>query len=318
MKNQESHGSKKQGLQGQAAKLLPTITHELAQLGYLDIVHQRLSQQNDSAKTYQGLSRAVHQQFNEVMIKWQLSTDILLDSTSLNHEIGVLRILNSLQSSNETANENAIAPPILAYEILSLNILQQKQWLTLLAMPYYLQGSLAQHLKQSLTLQQKHQLIVQAAKTIDSLHQAGWLHNDIKPSNLLINNDEELSLLLTDFALAQPIDNSPKNNMQAKNSAGTPAYLAPERWQGQGGAVQSDIYAFGVLMYEILAGARPYAIESSTSEPLKDWAIQHCQQSVPKLPSQYNNYHDVVMKAMAKRVGQRYFNMDEVLKDLEL
>lgn len=283
MKNEESHGSKKQELQGQAAKLLPTIANELAQLGYLDIVHQRIGQQNDGAKTYQGLSRALHQVFGEVMIKWQLSADSSLDSTSLNHEIEVLMVLNRLQNSNETA----ITPPVLAYETLSFDILEQEKWLTLLAMPYYLQGSLAQHLKQSLTFEQKHQLIVQAAKTIESLHQAGWLHNDIKPSNILIHKQHDL--LLTDFALAEPIDNSSKNNVRVKNNAGTPAYLAPERWQGQSGAVQSDVYAFGIMMYEILVGDRPYAIESSSNKPFKDWAIQHCQQPIPKLPSHYHN-----------------------------
>jgi len=312
MKNEESHWSKKQGLQRQADKLLPTIANELAQLGYLDIVHQRLSQQNDSKKTYQGLSRATHDLFGKVMIKWQLSADSSLGLASLNHEIKVLMVLNRLQSSNETA----IAPPVLGYETLSFNILEQKQWLTLLVMPCYSQGSLAQYLKQSLTTEQKHRLIVRAAKTIDSLHQAGWLHNDIKPSNLLIIKKHDL--LLTDFALAQPIDHSSENNMQVKNSAGTPAYLAPERWQGQGGTVQSDIYAFGIMVYEVLTRARPYNIKSSTNEPWRDWAIQHCQRPVPILPIQYSSYQNIIAQALAKRVEKRYLNMEEVLNNLKL
>ena len=82
MKDEESHGSKKQELPLQADKLLPTITHTLMQLGYLNILHQRLSQQNDTAITYQGLSRAIHDQFGQVMIKWQLSPDSSLDAAS--------------------------------------------------------------------------------------------------------------------------------------------------------------------------------------------------------------------------------------------
>ncbi|MCG3881752.1 serine/threonine-protein kinase [Psychrobacter sp. Ps3] len=316
MKDEESHGSKKQELQLQADKLLPTITHTLMQLGYLNIVHQRLSQPNDTAKTYQGLSRAIHAQFGQVMIKWQLSPDSSLDAASLNHEIKVLKVVNRLQSSNKAAQKNTTAPPVLAYGTLRLNILGQEQSFTWLAIPYYTQGSLAQHLKQPLTLAQKHLIIVKAAALIKSLHDKEWLHNDIKPSNILM--DKEQNLLLTDFALARPIANSSKNKLQVKNSAGTPAYLAPELWQGQSSTVQSDIYAFGIMMYEVLAGDRPYAIESSTTQPWRDWAIQHCQQPIPNLPFQYSHYQDILDKALAKRTSERYLSMKAVLKDLQL
>lgn len=315
MKNEESHGSNKQGLQKQADRLLPTIANALSPLGYLDIVHQRLSQQSDFAKTYQGLSRASHDQFGKVMIKWQLSADSSLGLASLNHEIEVSRILSGMQNSNETANENTIAAPILAYETLSLDILEQEQYLALLAMPYYSQGSLALYLKQSLTTEQKQQLIVKAAKTIDSLHQAGWLHNDIKPSNLLIN--EKYGLLLTDFALSEPIEIDSKSDVQTKHSAGTPAYLAPERWQGQGATVQSDIYAFGIMMVEILMGVRAFKINKQSSDPIIDWATQHCQQPMPVLPLEYSRYQCIVDKALAKRVEKRYRSMDELLEGLE-
>ena len=312
MQNSVSHTIEKQTLQTQAEQLLPMISLTLSDLGYQNVLHQRLSQHNNIEKIYQGLSRAVHEPFGEVMIKWQLSTDSSLNSASLNQEIEVLEALNSLQNSSNKVVKIAIAPPMLFYERLSLNLLEQNQSLTLLVMPYYSQGNLTQYLKQSLTIEQKHQLIIKAAELISSIHDKGWLHNDIKPSNMIIN--EEYDLLLTDFALAEPVENSDKDRV--KNSAGTPAYLAPERWQGQGATMQSDIYAFGMVMFEILVGERPFATDSSSSTPLKAWAIQHCQQPIPLLPTEYSHYQYIIEKALAKKVDRRYQRMDEVVEDI--
>ena len=121
-------------------------------------------------------------------------------------------------------------------------------------------------------------------------------------------------LLLTDFALSQRMTMA---NSQP-NPAGTPAYLAPERWQGQGATVQSDIYAFGVMMVEILTGKRPFQINTDSREKSKAWAIQHCQQPIPTLSAEYSCYQGIIDKALAKRVEKRYQEMDKILIDLKL
>ena len=163
---------------------------------------------------------------------------------------------------------------------------------------------------------------MQSAYLIANLHKAGWLHNDIKPSNILLDsfltNDANSSsvttkLLLIDFALAESVGVSSKSN-----PAGTPAYLAPERWQGQSATVQSDVYAFGIMMVDILIGERPFSVSKQSSEPLTEWAIKHCQQPVPKLPLEYSRYQGIVEKALAKRTAKRYQSMEEVLSDLTL
>ena len=121
-------------------------------------------------------------------------------------------------------------------------------------------------------------------------------------------------LLLTDFALAQPVDK--KNNFSLQ-IAGTPAYLAPERWQGQDATVQSEIYAFGIMVFEILTGSRPFKINAQKSNQLwNDWAIDHCQKPVPMLPPQYKNYQEIINNTLAKRVEKRYQNIREILMDL--
>ena len=322
-----------QALQTQSQLLLPAITQALSVLQYREITHQRIAQQNSNQKCqidadisiiYQGLTRAQHPQLGYVMIKWQLNADASQDPFDLTHEANVLKSLNLLL--NNQNSPTAIAPPILAYESLIVQILEQSQQLTIVIMPYYSNGSLANQLSAKnhllLTDKIKNHFIVQSAYLIANLHKAGWLHNDIKPSNILLDsfltNDADSSsitakLLLIDFALAENVGIFSK-----LSPAGTPAYLAPERWQGQSATVQSDIYAFGIMIVEILIGERPFKVNIESSDPMIDWAIQHCQQPVPKLPLEYSRYQSIIEKALAKRMAGRYQSMEEVLRDLTL
>ena len=338
MENSASNLSNIQALYAHAQQLLPIITQALSAKHYDEIAHQRLAQQSieqvqetniqdnntqdSNNDSYQGLTRAQHLEFGSVMIKWQLSADTNQNSADLNHEANVLKSLNDLaQNQNHLP---AIASSILAYDKLTVQILEQHHYLTIVVMPYYLSGSLATQINAKnhslLSYQYKHHFILQSAHLIANLHNAGWLHNDIKPSNILLddllpnsadNSSVMPDLLLTDFALAQSF-----NALSGANPAGTPAYLAPECWQGQGTTVQSDIYAFGIMMVEILTGERPFKISDQSSEALNEWAIQHCQQPVPRLPLEYSRYQYIVDKALAKRVERRYRSMDEVLEGL--
>ena len=164
MKNSASHYPTKQALQSQATQLLPLLTATLLKLSCKEIIHQRISQQNT---TYQGLTRATDDKFGQVMIKWEISADIYYDLTSLGREIKVIKALNSFQLKAQSFIN--IAPQILANKSVIVNISEKAYQLTILVMPYYPQGSLAQYLKQSLTDKQKHQLITQAVYLINNL-----------------------------------------------------------------------------------------------------------------------------------------------------
>lgn len=318
----------KQTLQTDAQQILPILTIAFLDLQYSKIAHQRISQQGvTNTLEYQGLTRAKHPQFGEVMMKWQLSTDAHRHGSDLSYEAEVLKTINQL--SNHQGRFSSIAPPLLTSHHLQLQVLNNSQTLTLVVMPNYANGSIARYLKQSLTAEQKQQLIIQAAKFIANLHHIGWLHNDIKPSNILLKgfmpNHADIggivpNLLLTDFALAEPINNgitqiNRKNSTE--NNAGTPAYLAPERWQGQGATLQSDIYAFGIMLYEILAGERPFKIDNPSGAPLREWTTQHCQQPIATLPLEYSRYQRIINKALAKRMEKRYQSMEEIVMSLE-
>ena len=333
MENSASNLPIMQALEEKYQQLLPVITRALSALLYSEVVHQRITQQNHEDTQnientyYQGLTRAQHAQFGQVMIKWQLSADSYPISPDLTHEADVLAAVNALSR----IKDNAIAPRLLAHHYVNVQRLEQPKKLIIVVMPYYSNGSLASQLSVrkylSLITLQKHHFITQSAYLIANLHHAGWLHNDIKPSNILLDTSCDSSLLnsadnssimpnllLTDFALAQRITLA----YSQLNAAGTPAYLAPERWQGQRATIQSDIYAFGIMMVEILTGKRPFQVSANSNDKLKAWAIQHCQQPIPKLLLEYSHYQCIVDKALAKRVERRYQDLDKVLIDLRL
>ncbi len=345
VKNSASNLPIKQALQVQSEQLLPVITQVLLVLQYNKIVHQRISQQYIEARKnqtqeknpqsirqsskqsyYEGLTRAHHLEYGSVMIKWRIFTHHIASNKNqwapdLNHEISVLKALYASQKTQSTT----ITPPMLADHDVEIYVSGQSHRLTVLVTPYYINDSLVRQLNgqqhSSLTDKQKYHFIVQSAQLILSLHKAGWLHNDIKPSNfLLVNNltgnadgdHTAPDLLMTDFALAGKIDKLRSTN----STGGTPAYLAPERWQGQRATMQSDIYAFGIMMYEILMGKRPFNIDLQSNQSMTDWAIQHCQQSIPKLPIEYAHYQSILDKSLAKRVEKRYQSMDVILEGL--
>lgn len=284
--------------------LLLKVTQLLNSLSYTDILHQRISYSIDAAELhYQGLTRAQHQHFGQVMIKWTA------------YDNGVNNDNNEMVFTSDIAvmtdlNTDQITPPLLNQHQLRLALNNQSLIFHAIVMPYYKMGSLAQYLKQLLSDWQKHGFIIKSARLLADLHQSGWLHNDIKPSNILI---DDKTLRLTDFALASHIDNDKQAN---KAIAGTPAYLAPERWQGQSATVKSDIYAFGVMMFEVLMNTRPFNIDKNSDHPSQMWAIEHCQSSIPILPKAYTTYQSIINKALAKRTENRYQAMDEVVADL--
>lgn len=317
MNDSANNSTQTQALQAQSKLILPLLTNALSALDYHKIAHQRISESNSSQiSVYQGLTCAQHSQFGQVMIKWQLSPKSAnaRNNNELAHEI---KILKSLNSAFYLQQSKAIAPPLLAYDTSYLQILEQSYQLTILVMSFYPLGSLAPLIYsknlQPLADKQKRQLILQVAQLIANLHNQGWLHNDLKPSNILLANNTISNLILTDFSLAEYVGSDAEHN---KTTAGTPAYLAPERWRAERATVQSDIYAFGIIMYEILLGARPFKIAKQSHHPLQDWAVEHCQTPIPKLAMLYEDYQAILDRALAKRVENRYQTMEEILKDL--
>ncbi|MBI1943715.1 MAG: serine/threonine protein kinase, partial [Betaproteobacteria bacterium] len=136
-------------------------------------------------------------------------------------------------------------------------------------------------------------------------HQAGIVHRDIKPANVMI--DSEGRVKLTDFGVARVTDASRtvSERTQAGAVVGTPAYMSPEQIQGETLDRRSDIFSAGVILYEFLAGEKPFTGSGA-------WTIaKKILQDNPAPPSTVNKslsplFDAVVVKSLAKDVAQRY------------
>ena len=119
-------------------------------------------------------------------------------------------------------------------------------------MPYYARGSLADALP--LSVAELVRVSAEIAQALDALHEAGIVHRDVKPSNVLLGVD---GAVLADFGLARGVDSTQLTH--DGQLLGTAHYLAPELIEGAVATPASDVYAFACLLYEVATGAPPFA-----------------------------------------------------------
>ena len=153
----------------------------------------------------------------------------------------------------------------------------------------------------------------QTAAALDDAHQAGIVHRDVKPANLLL--DERNVVHVGDFGIARVVDESTVGLTVAGTVLGTAGYLSPEQARGEPATHASDIYGLGVVAYELLTGGRPFEGGSSTEE-----AAAHIHQPVPPasergvgLPRSVDR---VFERALAKEGAHRYRSARELVEDL--
>jgi serine/threonine protein kinase len=143
-------------------------------------------------------------------------------------------------------------------------------------------------------------------------HEQGILHRDMKPSNILI--DPRNQAFLTDFGLARIIEGD--SHLTGSMIVGTPAYMAPEQGQGRPADKRSDIYALGVVLYEMVTGRPPFEAETPMAVMIK-----HMTEPLP-LPSTLNPnlspaVERVILKALAKEPEARYQSVTDMVRVLQ-
>jgi HAMP domain-containing protein len=145
-------------------------------------------------------------------------------------------------------------------------------------------------------------------------HAVGVLHRDIKPENLILEPTGNAKLM--DFGIARPIDRMAPGQTQAGFIVGTPQYLAPEILQGREADPRADIYACGIVLYEIFAGGLPF--EGPTAMEIM---VKHLREE-PAPPS--TRWREIppaleaaILKCLRKDPDQRYRAVSELLRDLE-
>ncbi|MDH7513398.1 MAG: serine/threonine-protein kinase [Clostridiales bacterium] len=155
------------------------------------------------------------------------------------------------------------------------------------------------------------QLMKPLCDCLDYAHESGIVHRDIKPGNILI--DKSGKPYLADFGVAR-IETSTLT--QSGTTVGTLSYMSPEQVKGQTVDRRSDIFALGVILYELLAGKKPFAGDNLSTivykivheEPERITAVN---KDLPR------GYETVIQKALAKNPEDRYQNCREIIADLE-
>ena len=161
--------------------------------------------------------------------------------------------------------------------------------------------TLGQHLQQEIGYEVREvgEIIRQILDGLGHAHAAGVIHRDVKPANILINNDGRIKV--SDFGIAR-IESSQLT--QVGDVLGTPHYMAPEQFMGSDVSLQSDLYSVGVIAYELLTGRKPFSGNSA--------AVMHQVLNVaPPNPSSLKPYlapliDDVLQRALAKKAAERF------------
>lgn len=155
-------------------------------------------------------------------------------------------------------------------------------------------------------------IMTQIASGLSEAHKNGIIHRDIKPQNILMTKD--LTCKITDFGISRAYGDTTLT--QTNQMLGTVYYLSPEQARGNVATAQSDIYSFGILMFELITGRIPFKGESPVAIALK-----HLREPLPEI-SKYRNdvpqsVKNIIKKATMKNPNERYISSKELKNDLE-
>jgi len=160
----------------------------------------------------------------------------------------------------------------------------------------------------ALPVRQAVEVAAQAADALAHAHGNGLVHRDVKPGNILLSDDGRV--LVADFGIAKAAE-ATADLTEVGQVVGTAKYLSPEQVEGQPLDARSDVYALGVVLYEMLTGRPPFSAENATatalarmtSDPLRPRQVRA---GIPRA------VEDVVLRAMARRPDDRYPSAEEM------
>ncbi|MBK1734785.1 hypothetical protein CKO15_05670 [Halorhodospira abdelmalekii] len=153
------------------------------------------------------------------------------------------------------------------------------------------------------------QLTREVAAALSYAHGKGFVHRDVKPENILFREDG--SAVLSDFGIARAVASHTRMTGTGM-SVGTPHYMSPEQARGQTVDPRSDLYALGVVFYEMLTGQVPFDAADSIAI-----GIQHVTAPLPRLPSPLAAYQPLLDRLLAKTPEERYAGADELIAALD-
>lgn len=179
----------------------------------------------------------------------------------------------------------------------------------------YIDGKTLKQLLQkrgALTLNEVIDIMTQLTDGLSHAHEAYIIHRDIKPQNIMIEDNGLIKI--TDFGIAMALNSTQLT--QTNSVMGSVHYLPPEQANGKGSTIKSDIYSLGILMYELLTGSVPFKGDTAV-----EIALKHMKEKVPSIrkqnPTIPQSVENIVLKATAKNPKNRYDSVKDMYKDLQ-
>jgi DNA-binding response OmpR family regulator len=174
-----------------------------------------------------------------------------------------------------------------------------------LAMEYLLRGDLKARMQAGLKETEALRYVEQVASALRVVHNAGLLHRDLKPPNVMLRENDEVALI--DFGLARALDGSTPSTRTGV-LRGSPYYMSPEQALGEVLDVRSDFYSLGIMLYEMLTGRKPY-----TGATAMEVLQQHVNSPLPPLPHSLARYEFLLNKLVAKNRTERFTQAEEII-----
>ncbi|MFW5452311.1 HEAT repeat domain-containing protein [Thioalkalivibrio sulfidiphilus] len=245
---------------------------------------------------------------------------VLLVEDEVISESLILKVLHPQMASDEDMIKRFVQEMRLSRKITHENVIRIYDFLNIqgllaISMEYFPSSTLAVSLepREPLPVEAALRYAHDIAKGMAAAHETGVVHRDLKPGNVLINNRGVLKIV--DFGVAAARAAGDQQLTRTGILIGTPKYMSPEQVLGKPVDARSDIYALGIMMYEMLAGTLPYSGEDQMAV-----MYQHVQGKARPVsevnPNVPRTLSAVVAKMMALSPEDRYQNMEEVRRAL--
>jgi len=177
-----------------------------------------------------------------------------------------------------------------------------------LAMEYFPRGDLRARMQQPLSVAAAIAYVRRIATALQVVHDAGVVHRDLKPQNVMLREDDDIVLI--DFGLSKDL-NGTMGSTRTGVLRGSPYYMCPEQAQGLPVDRRGDLYSLGVMLYEMLVHRKPFHGET----PI-DILQQHVSAPLPQLPADLAGFQPMIDRLLAKRPNDRYDTANELVQAL--
>jgi len=153
-------------------------------------------------------------------------------------------------------------------------------------------------------------VILQIAGALSYAHKKDFIHRDVKPANILFS--EEGVAMLTDFGIAKSVNSGATRLTEAGFTVGTPEYMSPEQTLAKEMDGRTDLYSFGIVIYEMLMREKPFKGDDAFATALK-----HINEPPPKLPNEFSEYQELLDHLLAKEPEARFADAEALIRFLK-